>query len=262
MPGLAAAIVAATLGVAAASVPTMAAASPSATAMPLRDAVAALSVADEIRDGYQRDKFRHWTDADHDGCSTRAEVLIAEAAVAPEVDPRCALTGGSWYSSYDDEYVSGARSVDIDHMVPLAEAWDSGAHAWTAKRREDYANDLGDPRALIAVTAHSNRSKADQDPTTWLPPYTAAQCGYITDWVSVKTRWGLTADATEKAALVQKAASCPNVPIAVDIRLTGTETAKTAPHEPRRPRPQAARLDSGRKRSGPCPSLSPARPLL
>lgn len=217
MPELAAVIVAATLGIAVASVPTMVAASPSATAMPLRDAVAELPVADEIRDGYQRHKYKHWTDADDDGCSTRAEVLIAEAAVAPEVGPKCALAGGLWYSSYDDEYVSDARSVDIDHMVPLAEAWDSGAFAWTAKRREDYANDLHEPRALRAVTARSNRSKADQDPSTWLPPYAAAHCGYITDWVSVKTRWRLTVDDNEKAVLVQKAASCPNVPIAVDI---------------------------------------------
>ncbi|MDX3663677.1 HNH endonuclease family protein [Streptomyces sp. ID05-26A] len=217
MPGLAAVIVAATLGVAVTSAPTMAAASPSATAVPLRDAVAALPVADEIRDGYQRDKYKLWTDADHDGCSTRAEVLIAEAAVAPEVGPKCALTGGLWYSSYDDEYVSDARSVDIDHMVPLAEAWDSGAYAWTAKRREDYANDLDEPRALRAVTARSNRSKADQDPSTWLPPYVAAQCGYITDWVSVKVRWGLTVDNKEEAVLAQQAANCPNVPIAVDI---------------------------------------------
>lgn len=67
------------------------------------------------------------------------------------------------------------------------------------------------------MTARSNRSKADQDPSTWLPPYAAAQCGYITDWVSVKTRWGLAADGNEKAVLAQKAASCPNVPIAVDI---------------------------------------------
>lgn len=217
MSGLAAVIVAATLGVAVASVPTMAAASPSAVAMPLRDAVAALPVAEEIRDGYQREKYRHWTDADRDGCSTRAEVLIAEAAVPPEVGPKCALAGGLWYSSYDDEYVSDTRNIDIDHMVPLAEAWDSGASAWTAKRREDYANDLDEPRSLRAVTARSNRSKADQDPSTWLPPYVAAHCGYITDWVSVKTRWGLTADGNEKAVLAQKAASCPNVPIAVDI---------------------------------------------
>lgn len=90
-------------------------------------------------------------------------------------------------------------------MVPLAEAWDSGASGWTETRREAYANDLHEPRSLAAVTARSNRSKADQDPSTWLPPYVAAQCGYITDWVIVKTRWGLSVDHKEKAVLMEEA---------------------------------------------------------
>ncbi|MFI6098199.1 HNH endonuclease family protein [Lentzea sp. NPDC051213] len=218
MSRLATVAITAALGIALASVPAVAAAAPAtAAALPLREAVAALPVADEVRDGYQREKFRHWVDADRDGCSTRAEVLIDEAALAPEIGLKCAIAGGSWYSSYDDEYVPDARAIDIDHMVPLAEAWDSGASAWTAKRREEYANDLGEARALIAVTARSNRSKADQDPSTWLPPYAPAQCGYITDWVSVKTRWGLTVDDHEKSVLVERSASCPNVPIAVAI---------------------------------------------
>jgi hypothetical protein len=195
----------------------MAAAAATVTAVPLREAVAALPVAEESRDGYQREKFRHWIDADGDGCNTRAEVLIDEAVIAPEVGPKCVLAGGRWYSSYDDEYVSDARALDIDHVVPLAEAWDSGASAWAAARREAYANDLHEPRALAAVTARSNRSKGDQDPSTWFPPYAAAHCGYITDWVIVKTRWGLTVDRNEKAVLTDKAASCPNVPITVDI---------------------------------------------
>lgn len=218
MTRLAAVMFAAACGITLASVPAVAAAAPATeAALPLREAVAALPVTDEVRDGYHRDKFRHWIDADRDGCSTRTEVLIDEAALAPEVSPTCAITGGTWYSSYDDEYVLDARAVDIDHLVPLAEAWDSGASAWTATRREAYANDLDESRALIAVTARSNRSKADQDPSTWLPPYAPAHCGYVTDWVSVKTRWGLTVDADEKAVLGEKAANCPNVPIAVDI---------------------------------------------
>ncbi|GLZ28190.1 hypothetical protein Lesp02_03800 [Lentzea sp. NBRC 105346] len=183
--------------------------------LPLREAVAALVVADEVRDGYERTKFRHWIDADRDGCSTRAEVLIDEAVMPPQVGAKCAISGGSWYSSYDDVYVAEAKASDIDHMVPLAEAWDSGARSWTAKEREAYANDLDEPRALIAVTAKSNRSKSDQDPREWLPPYQPAQCGYVTDWVAVKTRWSLTVDAAEQAVLTQKAAACPNVPVVV-----------------------------------------------
>ncbi|MFJ9733715.1 HNH endonuclease family protein [Streptomyces sp. NPDC101171] len=122
----------------------------------------------------------------------RAEVLKAEAKaeaiIAPEQGPRCALSGGQWYSAYDDRYISGPSGLDIDHLVPLAEAWDSGASTWTAAAREAYANDLGDDRALIAVSAASNRSKADQDPTSWLPPAVAYRCQYVTDWVVDKTR--------------------------------------------------------------------------
>lgn len=95
--------------------------------------------------------------------------------------PGCALTGGEWYSPYDDKYFTDARTLDIDH---LAEAWDSGASAWTAKEREAYANDLGDDRALITVSAAGNSSKADQDPSTWQPPAQCYRCQYAADGVA------------------------------------------------------------------------------
>ncbi|MGW0732993.1 hypothetical protein [Streptomyces sp. NPDC002851] len=85
----------------------------------LRSAVAALPVADEDRTGYDRDLFRHWIDADHDGCSTRSEVLLEEAVEAPTVTGRCTLNGGRWYSWYDDTYVDHARALDIDHLVSV-----------------------------------------------------------------------------------------------------------------------------------------------
>ncbi|CAL9677769.1 hypothetical protein SUDANB105_08080 (plasmid) [Streptomyces sp. enrichment culture] len=184
---------------------------------PVRQALAQLPIADEDRTGYQRDAFKHWIDADKDGCHTRSEVLKAEAVVAPEQGPRCTLTGGQWYSPYDDRYIQGPRGLDIDHLVPLAEAWDSGASQWTAQEREAYANDLGDDRALIAVSAASNRSKADQDPTTWLPPAEGYRCQYATDWVADKTRWGLSIDASEEAALSEVLDGCPNVPITITL---------------------------------------------
>ncbi|MGW7244581.1 HNH endonuclease family protein [Streptomyces sp. NPDC054804] len=185
--------------------------------LPVRDALAALPVADESRAGYSRDKFRHWTDADKNGCNTRAEVLLEEAVTAPEVSAKCALTGGSWYSPYDDRYLDSASKLDVDHLVPLAEAWDSGASAWTAKQREAYANDLDDPRALIAVSAASNRSKADKDPTGWLPPYAGYWCTYVTDWVADKTRYQLSIDPTEQTALTERLAACPDQPITVTL---------------------------------------------
>ncbi|MFF7127204.1 DUF1524 domain-containing protein [Streptomyces sp. NPDC008240] len=185
--------------------------------LPVRDALAGLPVRDEDRTGYERTKFKHWVDADKDGCNTRSEVLKAEAVIAPEQGPKCALTGGEWYSPYDDRYIKGPGGLDIDHLVPLAEAWDSGASAWTAKEREAYANDLGDNRALIAVSATSNRSKADQDPGTWLPPASGYRCQYVTDWIADKTRWGLSADTTEQAALTEELSQCPDVPITVTM---------------------------------------------
>ncbi|MFC5659736.1 HNH endonuclease family protein [Streptomyces nogalater] len=185
--------------------------------LPVRDALAALPVRSEDRTGYERTKFKHWVDADKDGCTTRAEVLKAEAVIVPEQGARCALTGGEWYSPYDDRYLQGPRGLDIDHLIPLAEAWDSGAFAWSPAERQSYANDLGDERALIAVSAASNRAKADQDPTTWLPPAAGYHCQYATDWVADKTRWNLSIDTSEEAALSQTLSHCPNTPVTVTL---------------------------------------------
>ncbi|GAA1891033.1 hypothetical protein GCM10009837_11490 [Streptomyces durmitorensis] len=128
---------------------------------PLHTALKALTIKGEGRSGYQRESFKHWVDADKDGCSTRHEVLLAEALTDPERGAKRKLTGGRWYSEYDDQYIDGPSGLDIDHRIPLAEAWDSGAKEWTAAWRQEYANDRGDERALIAVTAKSNRSKSD-----------------------------------------------------------------------------------------------------
>ncbi|KPI31510.1 protein of unknown function DUF1524 RloF [Actinobacteria bacterium OV450] len=178
--------------------------------LPIGLAVDALPLAAEDRTGYQRTSFKHWNSGDipSDGCNTRNEVLLAEAVEAPEVSAGCRLTGGVWWSYYDDTTVTGASGLDIDHMVPLAEAWDSGASAWTPARREAYANDQGQASSLIAVTARSNRSKADQDPSTWLPPAPDALCRYGAEWTATKLRWHLTVDEAENNALHTIADQC------------------------------------------------------
>ncbi|MGW1143637.1 HNH endonuclease family protein [Streptomyces sp. NPDC002454] len=175
-------------------------------------AIGRLPVADEDRNGYKRTSFKHWNPGANasDGCNTRQEVLIAEAVAAPTVGPGCSLTGGEWSSYYDETHVTVAGSLDIDHLVPLAEAWDSGASGWTAARREAYANDLGTPVSLVAVTARSNRSKADKDPAEWLPPAYSALCRYASEWVATKLRWGLAVDETERHRLYVLAADCTN----------------------------------------------------
>ncbi|MGW1794232.1 HNH endonuclease family protein [Streptomyces tubercidicus] len=174
----------------------------------LTDAIERLKVSREVRAGYERDKFRLWTDADHDGCDTRKEVLLAEALKKPRQGKGCKLTGGSWRSYYDDKTVTDARKLDIDHVVPLAEAWDSGASKWTPERREQYANDLSTERSLVAVSLGPNRTKGDKDPAEWMPPAKDATCTYATDWIAAKLRWKLTADDAEIKALRTVAAGC------------------------------------------------------
>lgn len=191
---------------------------------PLRTMIADLPVATEVRTGYSRDLFPHWIDADSDSCNTRYEVLIAEAVTAPTVGSSCTLTGGRWFSYYDGLYWTLPADLDIDHFVPLAEAWDSGARNWTTAQRQAFANDLGDSRSLAAVTDNENQTKSDQDPAEWMPPLTSVYCRYITEWAAVKTRWGLTVDTAEKSALTSYAASCTNSTVTVETTTTGGGT--------------------------------------
>ncbi|NUS17242.1 MAG: HNH endonuclease [Streptomyces sp.] len=183
----------------------------------VQELIAELPVAAEHRDGYVRTAFRHWIDADKDGCNTRQEVLKQEAVEPPTQEANCKLVGGEWFSYYDDAEIDGSSGLDIDHMVPLAEAWDSGAYDWTAQRRQAYANDLGWSRSLVAVSARTNRQKADQDPSDWTPPAADAKCHYLADWVSVKTRWGLSVDPAEHQALTELAAGCQEETLDVPI---------------------------------------------
>ena len=159
--------------------------------------------------GYSRSYFPTWIDADHDGCNTRQEVLIAESRTTVHVGAGCRLTGGTWRSVYDGKVTHDASTFDIDHVVALKEAWDSGAWAWTASRRKAYANDLGDGRTLRAVSSSSNLRKSDRDPAGWLPPLVSFRCTYATWWVDIKVRWGLAVDRAERSALHRILAACP-----------------------------------------------------
>jgi hypothetical protein len=182
---------------------------------PLTTAIADLPVAREVRTGYSRDLFPHWVDADGDGCSTRNEILISEADDPVSVGSGCSLSGGRWYSYYDAVSWTNPSDLDIDHLVPLAEAWDSGARSWSTATRQAYANDLGDSRSLVGVTDNVNQAKGDQDPREWLP--THQQCRYLREWVAVKHRWRLRVDSGEKSALSSIASGCTNSTITVTL---------------------------------------------
>lgn len=169
-----------------------------------------LEVAPEShQDDYDRDLFGSgWSQ--QDGCSTRSRVLIEESTVEPEVTESCTVNNGEWDSWFDAETVTEPGDLDIDHLVPLAEAWASGAHAWSDDERREYANDTDTdrPDALVAVTASSNREKADGDPAEWLPPEAASHCRYVAAWVIQKHSWGLTADPDEHEILVSVLDAC------------------------------------------------------
>jgi hypothetical protein len=176
-----------------------------------------LAIAPEKPSGYDRDLFPHW-DYIGNGCDVRDLVLIAEAREGPSTGDSCPVGRGRWFSAFDGVTIRDPSQLDIDHMVPLAEAWGSGARRWTTSVREAFANDVGYSRSLIAVTASSNRSKGDQDPAEWLPPRTAYRCTYVSDWIAVKWRWRLNVDSREEGALRVLVNSCGNPRITVPTR--------------------------------------------
>jgi len=184
-----------------------------------------LLIAPDNLEGYDRTLFKHWIDADKDGCDTRAEVLIEEAILKPKIGPKCKLTGGKWISAYDGKTITNSSLLDVDHMVPLAEAWRSGAWNWTSAQRQAFANDLENSEALIAVTLSTNRSKGDKDPSSWMPKET--QCNYVESWISIKSKYVLSVDEKEKIALTQLIRDCSLAE--VQFRGDSGEAALTLP---------------------------------
>nr|WP_179725165.1 HNH endonuclease family protein [Saccharopolyspora hordei] len=158
-------------------------------------------------DGYSRERFPHWKAQPQAGknCNTR-EAVLARDGVDVRTNNACEAVSGTWTSAYTGETMTDPSDIDIDHMVPLANAWRSGASAWDDARREQFANDVRLPQ-LVAVDASSNRSKGDQDPSQWKPER-AAWCDYATKWVTVKHAYELTVTQAEKQALREMLATC------------------------------------------------------
>lgn len=173
------------------------------------DQLGAIRIVPEYTAGYNRDLFPHWKDLDRNGCDARQDVLIRDSRTPAVVGSSCRVTSGTWYSPYDGATWTNPSDVDIDHVVALNEAWQSGAYAWTETQRTNYANDLSDRRTLLAVTDSVNQSKSDRDPAEWLPPLVTYRCTYLADWVSVKARWSLAMDESEYAAVRIGLAGCP-----------------------------------------------------
>lgn len=185
---------------------------PAAPAGPPNTLLAQLQVQPEDTGAhYDRDDWL--TDWARNGECTTRETVLRQQGQGVTIDAKCAPTAGTWHSTYDGVTTSDPGELEIDHVVPLAEAARSGpvvsGHRqrpgdWPVAQRQAYANDL---EGLVAVTGSSNSSKSDEDPATWLP--TEDQCGYVTRWVQIKKKYNLSVDQAEHAAIASVLAKCP-----------------------------------------------------
>ncbi|WP_328380596.1 HNH endonuclease family protein (plasmid) [Streptomyces sp. NBC_00440] len=172
-----------------------------------RAELTALTVATpHSMDGYSRDAFDVWA-GQPDGCTTRQDVLSRDGKDVVEGSDGCQPSSGSWYSVYDDTTVTVVAQATIDHMVPLAEAWRSGADKWTADQRKAFGNDLKDQQLFIASSS-SNSSKGDSGPADWKPTNKAFWCTYGEDYTHIKSVFKLTTTDTEKTALTSMLNTC------------------------------------------------------
>ena len=167
-----------------------------------------LAVRPEVDEGYDRALFKHWVDADGDGCDTREEVLEAESVTPVTTVGVCDIERGTWFSVFDGDTITNPASVDINHIVPLEEAWQSGARHWTPERREAFANDLVDERSLRATSSGANRDQGEADPAAWLPSDQEVACQFVVDWVAIKASWGLAVDEVEREAIAATLEGC------------------------------------------------------
>lgn len=231
------------------------------TSSPL-DLLDLVTIAEESNEfTYDRNEFKHWVDTDQDGCDTRKEVLKAESTVKAKIGKGCEILSGKWLSQYDNKVFTKASQLDIDHLVPLKEAWESGASAWTDKERELFANDLGYRDSLLAVSASTNRSKGDRDPSDWQPANKKFACQYAVSWVSVKFRWSLSIDLDEYSSLYSMLSKCSQrqlIQVPAQIPVTSPSEANESPEPTPSPTPSPTATSTPTPTPTPTPTSTPA----
>ena len=120
----------------------------------------------------------------------------------------CRVATGRWWAPHLGHHLENPRHLDADHHVPLRNAHLSGGWAWDEERKEKYANYLGDPDHLIAISSRHNRSKGARGPEEWAPPYNSLWCDYATDWTSIKAKWDLTMATAEAETVTAMLTTC------------------------------------------------------
>ncbi|MGH3313719.1 MAG: HNH endonuclease family protein [Streptomyces sp.] len=172
----------------------------------VRKELAALTVeAPHSLNGYNRDKFEHW--ASNNRWPMTREVVLQRDGKDIALDAPAQAASTRWHSPYDDQILDAASEVHVDHVVPLANAWRSGADEWSSSQRHKFANDLSTSQ-LIAVSVVANREKGDQSPDRWTPPNADYQCMYGRAWTHVKFSYGLSVTEKEKTALESLVNTC------------------------------------------------------
>ena len=182
-----------------------------AFATPLRaDPLDGILIEPEVDAVYSRSMYGSWRDDDGDCMNTRHEVLAAESLMPPTYSSNgCSVVGGLWFGPFTELTFTNPSDVDIDHLVALKEAHESGAWAWSTELRREFANDLLNPGHLIAVDDGTNQSKGARDPAEWLPPNQDFHCAYVLAWIEVKREWLLSIDPDEEAAIRAVLQTCP-----------------------------------------------------
>lgn len=154
--------------------------------------------------------FGSWTDEDGDCQNTRAEVLIQESlsVLGFRSSSNCVVDNGEWLDPYTNNLYYFASELDVDHVVPLYNAWQSGAYLWNDFKREEFANDMIFEDHLIAVDKHQNRQKGAKDPSEWMPANSDFHCEYVAIWIEIKYLWELTITSSEYKFLDTVISSC------------------------------------------------------
>lgn len=194
----------------------------SATTITALKAVDTLAVKGRApKTGYARSEFgRAWLDVDHNGCDTRNDILRRDM-VGITFKPgsaSCLVAFGKLidpYSGATMNFVRGVKTsavVQIDHVVALSNAWQTGAFKLPLQTRIAFAND---PLNLLAVDGSLNEQKGDGDAATWLPPLKSYRCSYVARQVAVKKKYGLWVTPAEKEAIVRILSTCPKLTLPV-----------------------------------------------
>lgn len=199
--------------------------------------------------GYDRDSFGWRDDMDRNGCDTRNDVLRRDLT-GITIKPRtqgCVVLAGTLADRFSGDNLAfhqqDDNSVDVDHLVSLSDAHQSGAAGWDGETKRRFAND---PLNLLAVDAGLNRQKGDSDAATWLPPNKGFRCEYVARQIAVKAEYGLWVKPAEKDAMVGVLAGCPDQGMGFQDQWPGTgegdiaDEAAPAPEETSEPAPAPA----------------------